>query len=437
MKRNRNLFWAAISKVLTVVTVALTVILVLTSGARATIKYTILNQFDWTNGADPLDAQFVFDAAGNLYGTTSGGGAYGEGTVFELSPNSDGTWTGAVLYSFTGGSDGSTPFAGVIFDAAGDLYGTTLSGGDGGSGTVFTLTPNSGSGWTESVIYNFTGGSDGRQITSGVIFDAAGNLYGTASEGGASGHGVVYKLTPNSDGTWTESPLYSFKGGKDGTYPDHASLIFDAAGNLYGEAAMGGKGRCNWNRLGCGSVFELTPNSDGTWTETVLYRFAGGKDGATPESTLTFDQAGNLYGTTLFGGGGPCGGNGGEGCGTVFELSPSSGGWTEQVLLRFPAKDGGNSWGGVVFDTAGNLYGTTYSRGGGACKTWLGKGCGTVFELTPSSGGWTEQVLHSFRGSAGGQPFGEVLFDGQGNIYGAVSGEGTNGSDGAVYEITP
>jgi uncharacterized repeat protein (TIGR03803 family) len=168
-----------------------------------------------------------------------------------------------------------------------------------------------------------------------------------------------------------------------------------------------------------------------------LYRFAGGKDGATPESTLTFDQAGNLYGTTLFGGGGPCGGNGGEGCGTVFELSPSSGGWTEQVLLRFPAKDGGNSWGGVVFDTAGNLYGTTYSRGGGACKTWLGKGCGTVFELTPSSGGWTEQVLHSFRGSAGGQPFGEVLFDGQGNIYGAVSGEGTNGSDGAVYEITP
>jgi uncharacterized repeat protein (TIGR03803 family) len=439
MKTNK--FWTVLSKALAIATVTLIMALILTSGAWAANTYKILSQFNGTDGADPNDAQFVFDAAGNLYGTTVSGGANGHGTVFELSPNSDGTWTETVLYSFTGGSDGSNPMAGVIFDTIGNLYGTTLSGGNSGAGAVFTLTPNSSGGWTESVIYSFTGGSDGQQVTGGVIFDAIGNLYGTATEGGASGHGVVYELTPNSGGGWTQSVLYSFEGGKDGTYPDHASLIFDTAGNLYGEAAMGGKGNCNWIRRGCGTVFELTPNPNGTWTETVLHRFAGGKDGGTPESTLIFDQVGNLYGTTLFAGGGACGGNGGTGCGTVFQLIPKSGGgWKERVLLRFAAaaKKGTNSWGGLVFDTTGNLYGTTITGGGGKCQNWWGAGCGTVFELSPNSkGGWTEHVLHRFQGAVGGNPYGEVFLDGQGNIFGMVSGEGTSGSSGAVYEITP
>jgi len=433
MKRNQ--LWAAVSKSLAVVTVMLIMASILAPGAWAAGKYKLLTQFNGTNGADPQDALFVFDAIGNLYGTTPVGGVSGNGTVFELSPNSDGSWTETVLYSFTGGSDGLQPYAGVIFDTVGNLYGTTAWGGDYGKGTVFKLTPNSDGAWTESVIHSFMG-HDGHEPIGGVIFDATGNLYGTTSTGGTSGNGVVYELTPNSDGTWSDNTLYSFTV-KDGSEPNRISLIFDTAGNLYGEAAMGGKGNCEWIRHGCGTVFELTPKSGGTWKETVLYRFAGGKDGATPESTLTFDEAGNLYGTTLFGGGGACGGNGGKGCGTVFELTPTNGKWTEKVLLRFPAKNGTNSWGRVVFDAAGNLYGTTNSRGGGSCQNWLGKGCGTVFELVPnSSGGWTEQVLHRFGGAAGGHPYGEVVLDGQGNIFGTASGEGTPGSSGAVFEIT-
>jgi uncharacterized repeat protein (TIGR03803 family) len=416
----RNLFWTSVSKALAVIAATLIMALTLAPGAWAANTYKILNQFNGIDGADPKDALFTFDAAGNLYGTTFEGGAYGSGTVFELSPNSDGTWTENVLYSFTGGSDGSSPMAGVIFDSIGNLYGTTVWGGNNGSGTVFTLTPNSGGGWTESVIYSFTGGSDGYQVVGGVIFDAAGNLYGTATEGGASGNGVVYELTPNSGGSWTQSVLYSFEGGTDGSYPDHGSLIFDAAGNLYGETATGGKGSCNWTKGGCGTVFELTPNSNGTWTQTVLHRFAGGKDGANPESTLIFDQAGTLYGTTLFGGGGPCS----MGCGTVFQLIPKSGGgWAERVLLRFPVKNGTNSKGGLLFDTSGNLYGTATSGGSGKCQN---SGCGTVFELSPNSkGGWTERAVHRFRGTPGANPYGEVVLDVQGNIFGMASGEGT------------
>jgi len=438
MKKNR--FRAAAGKTLAVVTVALIVISVLAPGASAAGKYKILHQFSGTDGSDPEDNLLIFDAAGNMYGTTYSGGAYGEGTVFNLTPNSDGTWTESVLYSLAGGSDLRNPMAGVISDSSGNLYGTGIGGGAYGGGGVYELSPNDDGTWTESVLHSFTGGSDGRNSIGGVIFDSAGNLYGTTANGGASGHGVVFRLTPNSDGTWTESVLYSFKGGKDGTYPDHASLIFDTAGNLYGEAGMGGRGNCNWVRHGCGTVFELTPNSDGTWTETVLYRFAGGNDGATPESTLTFDQAGALYGTTHWGGGGSCAGNGGKGCGTVFRLAPNSkGGWTEQVIHRFQTRGGAEPWGGLVFDASGNLYGTAFVHGLGSCSVGgYGKGCGTMFELVPNSkGGWTEEVLHRFSKSPGGNPFGSVVFDANGNIYGVASGEGTHGAHGFVFEITP
>jgi uncharacterized repeat protein (TIGR03803 family) len=438
MKRAK--FWAALSRFLAVVTVALILILVLAPGASAASTYKVLYQFSGTDGADPEDSSLAFDAAGNLYGTSYGGGAYGIGTVFELTPNPDGTWAETVLYNFAGSSDVSNPMAGVILDSSGNLYGTGIHSGAYGCGGVYELSPNGDGTWSESVIYSFTGGTDGNMPIGGVIFDTSGNLYGTTSGGGASGNGVVFELTPNSDGTWTESVLYSFKAGKDGSYPDHGSLIFDAAGNLYGETTGGGKGRCGWTiSYRCGSVFELSPNSDGTWKETVLYRFAGGRDGGKPESTLTFDQSGVLYGTTLFGGGGSCGGNGGSGCGTVFQLVPNSkGGWTEHVLHRFGAQGGTNPWGGLVFDATGNLYGTAVTRGAGFCQAWWGKGCGTVYKLVPNSkGGWTEQVLHRFSGSTGGNPYGMLVFDGNGNIYGVASGEGTRGSSGLVYEITP
>ena len=429
MKSNK--FWTPINKVLVVATLGL-LVLVLVAEAGAASQYKVLHKFTGTDGKYPEDALLIFDAVGNLYGTTATGGAHGNGNVFELTPNSDGSWTESVLYSFAGGHDPSDVRAEVIFGAEGNLYATSVSGGDYGEGTIFKLTSNSDGTWSESVIHSFTGGSDGAWAIGGVIIDAAGNLYGTTGLGGAWGGGVVFKLTPSSDGTWTESVLHSFTS-TEGGYLDHGSLIFDTAGNLYGETShfLWGPGQ--------GTIFELMPNADGSWTEKVLHRFHGGKDGALPESTLTFDTAGNLYGTTAYGGGGSCSGYGDyTGCGTVFKLMPNSDGtWTETVLHRFHGdKDGAVPFAGLVFDTAGNLYGTTTQGGGGPC-TLDSPGCGTVFKLTPNSnGGWTEQVLHRFQGKPAGAPFGEVVFDSLGNIYGIASGEGTNGA-GAVFEITP
>jgi uncharacterized repeat protein (TIGR03803 family) len=304
----------------------------------------------------------TFDASGNLYGTTYSGGASSAGTVFQLAPNSGGTWTESVLYSFTGGSDGANPLAGVIFDATRTLYGTASGGGAQGMGVVYKLTPNSDGTWTQSVLHTFTGGNDGGYANVGnLTFDPAGNLYGVTYFGGASGVGAVYKLTPNSDGTWTESVLHSFTGGKDGAYPE-GTLIFDSAGRLYGDAGNGSVGYAN--------VFKLTLGAKGKWTERVLYVFQGNQDGAYPEGGIAFDTAGNLYGTTNMGEdlNGAC-------CfGQVFKLVPRRYQWAKYTLHRFqgPPRGGGNSLAPVVVDAAGNLYGTAYDGFGG--------GDGVVFE---------------------------------------------------------
>jgi uncharacterized repeat protein (TIGR03803 family) len=300
----------------------------------------------------------VFDAAGNLYGTTTGGGSHREGTVFKLAPNSHGSWTESVLHSFTG-ADGSSPYAAVVCDTIGNLYGTTYFGGADGAGTVFKLVPNSDGSWTESVLYSFTGGTDGGRPTAGVTFDAAGNLYGTTPQGGnlsacnLAGCGVVFKLTPNQEGSWTESVLYTFTGGTDGSVP-FGTLIFDALGSLYSTTSVGGAGN--------GTVFKLHPNSDGSWSESVLYSFTAGKDGAYP-SGLVFDTSGNLYGTTVIGGGSPnCSPN--NGCGTAFKLHPNSdGSWSETVLHRFLRHPAGTPGAGLILDGAGNLYGSTVFGG--------------------------------------------------------------------------
>ena len=270
---------------------------------------TTLESFTLKDGAYPA-GNVVFDAAGNLYGTTTRGGAFGFGTVFELSPSPGGTWTYTVLYSFTGTTDGAFPFGGVIFDAAGNLYGATELGGDFNAGTVFELSPSPGGTWTYTVLYSFTGKADGYDPSSSVIFDAAGNLYGTTIEGGAFGDGTVFELSPNPDGTWTETVLYSFQGGLDGSFPSSSTLTFDKAGNLYGEAFGGGNDRCPG---GCGVVFELSPTGGGSWTESVPGWF-NGTDGWSPWQSLVFDADGNLYGTTQDGGA--------YGDGVVFELKP-------------------------------------------------------------------------------------------------------------------
>jgi uncharacterized repeat protein (TIGR03803 family) len=370
-------------------------------------------------------AGLTFDKAGNLYGTTQLGGAYNQGTVFELTPSSAG-WTVTVLYSFPGGHDGSQPTANVILDASGRLYGTTSSGGGGscspGCGVVFELAPVSG-GWRESVLYAFTGGGDGREPQGDLVFDAAGNLYGTTLLGGntatncSSGCGTVFKLTPGIGG-WTQSVLHAFAGGNDGASP-YAGLTFDTAGNIYGTTSAGGAS-------GKGTIFKLSPS--GGWTESVLYAFTGGPDGASPRGGLILDAAGNLYGTAFQGGT--------TGYGVVFELLPNSrGAWEEKELHRFANAPAANPISGLIFDTAGNLYGTTML---GADLNSCAGGCGTLFRLTPaSSGGWTFHVLHAFgRGTDGYKPSGKLISDAAGNLYGTTQSGGNHGH-GVVFELAP
>jgi uncharacterized repeat protein (TIGR03803 family) len=398
--------------------------LLLVSGAAAQSKFKTLHGFTDGKGGGWVYAGLIFDSAGNLYGTTALGGAHGNGTVFKLAPNAGGSWTEKVLYSFTGGIDGSSPEAGLIFDAAGNLYGTTASGGTHGWGTVFKLAANGPDGnWTDSVLYSFTGSQDGGSPLAGLIFDPSGNLYGTTFYGG--GITTAFEMTPNSDGTWTEKVLHQFKGGTDGSQLG-ASLIVDQAGNLYGTTVNGGNSKCNG--AGCGVVFELTPNGDGSWTESVLHRFTGGKDGGNPFAGLIFDGSGNLYGT------GEIGGNlkaCNIGCGVVFKLTPKAdGSWTESVPHEFAGgKSGDVPSANLIFDQAGNLYGTTYGAGA--------HGYGTVFKLAPNSnGGWTETVLHSFLDHPGADPVAGLIFDAAGDLYGTTLGDRST-SFGSVFEITP
>ncbi len=379
---------------------------------------TVLHSFgNGTDGADPYGAGLIFDAAGNLYGTTRYGGIHDAGTVFEMSPKEGGGWTEKVLHSFGNGSDGVNPLSGLIFDAAGNLYGATWLGGVHSLGTVFELSPAGDGRWTEKTLHSFGNGSDGTQPLVSLIFDTDGNLYGTTYEGGIHGDGTVFELSPKQGGSWTEKVLHSFGNGTDGSFPLYGvSLIFDTAGNLYGTTYEGGI-------HGLGTVFELMPSGGGDWTEKVLHSFGGGSDGISPYASLIFDTAGNLYGTTFEGGI--------HNGGTVFELTPDGGGdWSEKVLHNFGNGADGTTPFASLIDAAGNLYGTT--TGGGL------HGAGTAFELSPQEGGsWTETVLHSFGNSTdGAYPYSGLIFDRAGNLYG-TTWEGGIHAAGTVFEITP
>jgi uncharacterized repeat protein (TIGR03803 family) len=302
---------------------------------------TVLYNFkDGSDGAYPQGA-LIKDKAGNFYGTTLGGGSAGTGTVFGITPKG----AERVLYSFAGGTDGAAPQAGLAFDAAGNLYGTTTTGGANGTGTVFKLTvPLKGGKWTETVLYSFGAAPDGTTPVAGVTFDKAGNLYGTASAGGAYGYGAVFELKPTG-ANWTETIIHEFQDGDDGAVP-FAGLIADKKGNFYGAAGEGGTG-------GGGTVFELTP-ANGTWTFTVLYSQAGWNVSGTFRN-LMMDGSGNLYGTTH------C--DGGPEAGTVYKLTPGSGSWDYTLLYTFTGgSDGLYSFSNLVLEQ-GKLYGTTNEGG--------------------------------------------------------------------------
>jgi uncharacterized repeat protein (TIGR03803 family) len=403
-----------------IVAIAMFAAIFLVTGTRAVAQQEkVLHTFidNGQQGYAP-SGNLVFDNAGNLYGTTCCGGVYASagGTVFELTPQAGGGWTGKTLHSFGSGNGAYGPLAGLTIDAAGNLYGTAYYHG----GSVFELSPTAGGGWILKTLHAFNiNGAGGSAPHSVPIFDAAGNLYGTATSGG-TGNGTVFELTPTATGTWTETVLHKFRSKPDGASPN--SLIFDGNGNLYGTTGVGGA-------YEKGTVFELTPVAGGGWTESILHSFGAGTDGANPLS-LVFDGAGNLYGTTLQGGNGACS-YGANGCGTVFELSPQTGGaWTETILLNF-STDGTEGWepfAGLTFDAAGNLYGTT---GWGGVYTY-----GTAFKLSPQGGGaWTETVLHNFgNGSDGEVPGSGLIFDAAGNLYGATGAGGIH-NDGTVFEI--
>jgi uncharacterized repeat protein (TIGR03803 family) len=350
-------------KKLSIEMAAVLAILVVTLRATGAVAQTeiVLYSFNDKDGSGP--AGLICDASGNLYGTTSGGGVAGGGTAFELTPQAGGGWTEKVLYSFsTHPNDRTNPTAALILDAAGNLYGTASTYDGYAYGAVFELTPKAGGEWTEKILYSFlTHPNDGWYPYAGLILDAAGNLYGTTVNGGAYGWGTVFELMPETGGGWGEKILLNFNG-TDGGNPFN-SLIFDAAGNLYGTTAYGGV--YSSFSVGGGTAFELTPNANGRWTETVLHNFGGTADGNVVSGSLIFDAAGNLYGTTNEGGTGSCARYTVVGCGTAFELSPNSdASWSETVLYYF-RDEGDGYWPGtgLIFDAEGNLYGTT--QGGG------------------------------------------------------------------------
>jgi uncharacterized repeat protein (TIGR03803 family) len=374
------------------------------------------------DGGNPA-SQLIFDSAGNAYGTTVVGGLYSCGTVFELTPLSGGKWQESVLYSFSCFGDGKNPYGGVTFDGAGNLYGTTVAGGSGGEctgdgcGVVYKLA-QSGGNWSETVLYNFTGGDDGFGPGGGVVFDKAGNLYGTTPDGGSYSEGVVYQLSLNN-GQWQQTVIHAFTAGSDGAVGSLGLLRLDAAGNLYGVTELGGD-------YGAGVVYKLSP-AGGTWTQTTLYAFQGLPDAGFPYGGLIADAVGRLYGTTYFGGT--------NGLGAVFELGPGPNvlsGWKDSVLYSFlGGTDASFPTSTLVFDAAGNLYGTSSTGGNPSCD------CGTIFKLARTGGGWSESVLHSFGSNGDGSyPYYGMTPDGMGNYFGTTAAGGVYGQ-GVVFEITP
>ena len=423
-------FLGSVNAVAVTLAIAFAFCVTATPAARAQ-TFKVIHNFALGGADGSLPAAgLTSDAAGNFYGTTEGGGTnhscspYGCGTVYKLKHSGSG-WVLNTLYSFAAGNDGANPAGEVAIAKDGTLYGTTAAGGQGtctvypstGCGTVFHLIPSATapksvlSPWNETVLYRFTGGSDGANPQGDLTFDRSGNIYGTTQFGGNANIGVIFELSPSGSG-WTESVLYAGQYNGSGYIPS-GDVVFDISGNLYGVFQLGGDG----------AVYQLSPTGS-SWTEQTLHEFTGGNDGTQPAGGLILDPSGNLFGTTQYGGN-----NSG---GTVFELTPTSGGgWTFNTLYGLSC--GPQYCGGpldkLVLDASGNLYGTTNIDGA--------YGYGSVFKLTPSNGGWTYTSLHDFTGYAdGANPSCRLVFDANGNLFGTAYTGGAYGW-GVIFEITP
>ncbi len=378
------------------------------TSAWAAPKYKVLHDFGNGNDGAGLFGGVVRAANGKLYGTTSGGGLYQYGTVWELTPQAGGKWSEKVLHNFKNRDpNGDEPTCTLTLDPVGNLYGSTIrDGGPYTAGTVFEMQPSS-KGWALKVIHRFGKNDPANGPFGGVIMDQSGNLYGVG--------GWAFELSPASGG-WEETLIHNFNCQNGDGCGVLVPPILDSAGNLYGSTDAGGNSKnCGG---GCGTVYKLHPLPDGSWKETILHSFGAPNDGSYPDSPVVMDAAGNLYGAT-----------GGYNAGTIYELSPQSDGhWKETILHRFHAGSGGNYPGSIVMDAKGNLYGGT-GYGGGQCY------CGVIYELSPQANGiWKYTVLHTFSGydGTGGGP---MIFDDKGNLYG-TGGGGAYGL-GVVFEFTP
>jgi uncharacterized repeat protein (TIGR03803 family) len=393
----------------------LTVMTALTARAQTlTTLYSFCqDENDYCADGSYPEGRLRFDSKGNLYGTTNaggGGGTYGDGSVFELSPNGSGVWNETVIYGFCseGGpscTDGARPAqSDVIFDSAGNLYGTASQGGANGYGVVFELSP-AGTGWTENVLYSFTGGSDGGYPATGLTMDGAGNLFGTTSYATNNIEPVVFELRP-SGGGWTEQVIYTFTNNNDGITP--SGLTIDAHGNIFGAQGL--------------MVYELSPNGSGGWNAAVLHTFLGKWFAA--DGTPVLDKNGNVYGTLMH-----INLKDASEEGEVYKLSLKEGEWKVQVLEIW--QDGFGPAARVVLDAAGNVYGTTVG-------TNDGPGQGSVFELVAPVKGtkYTSKILSDMNGLNGNEPLASMILDSAGNLYGTTY-MGGSGNGGVVFEVTP
>jgi uncharacterized repeat protein (TIGR03803 family) len=380
-----------------------------TNPAHAQTYSVIWNFTGGGDGSTPYAGVTI--RGGHLFGTTYYGGPFDRGAIYELMPVGS-IWSFSPVLLFSNG--GANPQARVVFGPDGRLYGTTYTGGSNNFGTLFYATPplsickTANCSWKEHTIHSFTGSPDGNSPFYGdLVWDQQGNIFGTTESGGASNQGAVYELKPSGN-SWTEEIIHSFSGTE---YNAYSGVILDSNGDLFGTIASGG--------IYYGAVYELK-YTNGSWVETPIYTFQNGSDGAFPVGGLVMDKAGNLYGSTTGGGSG--------GGGTIFELSPAGDSWTFQVLYNLQG-DGAGPYASLTMDDAGNLYGTTYADGA--------NGKGNIFKLTKTGNGWAYSSLHDFSaGSDGRYPIGAVTVDSDGTLYGTAALGGSQ-ANGIVWMIQP